>query len=718
MYSLIISEKPSTAKRIAHSLCDKGKPRMVKKRSSYWFEFKRKGKEIRVAPAAGHLFVLSETNSKAKWTYPVYDTVWKPVFDISRAGKFTKSYFENIKELAKNAKEFFSATDFDIEGEVIFFNILNQICGLKDAKRMKFSTLTKNELIDAFENASEHLFFPMLEAGLARHKMDYLWGINLSRALTLALEHVGGYWTLSTGRVQGPTLRIMHDREREIQKFVSKPYWEIFLKGKMEGKKIEAIHKERKFWEKRKAEDVKKRCTGKPAVIESVKVSEHRQLPPFPFDLTSLQREAHSLFGYSPKMTLDVAQGLYEKALISYPRTSSQKLPQKLGLRNILKQISKQLVYSELCEKLLSRPSLRPNEGKKTDPAHPSIFPTGNKPGKLTSYQKRLYDLIVRRFLAVFGEPALRERMSVSIEASGEIFHTSGVRTIKANWIEFYGKHARFKEQILPKMEKGDRISDPKVEMIDKETTPPKRYSQASILKIMEDLNLGTKATRAQIIHTLYERDYIKENSIQVTALGSSVVKSLEHYCPEIISVELTKTFEEDMEQIQKGKRKREDVILEARKQLEQILKTFKENEKKIGEELKEGIREYEKSITYVGKCEKCGGDLRIMHSKASGKKFVGCSNYPKCRHGFPLPQKGKVKATDKKCPNCGLKFVEVRQWRRRPWMLCPRCGFASKIKPKKYLDKLEEKGVEIARITHMHKGKKGSRKFPDSKKS
>jgi DNA topoisomerase-1 len=706
MYSLIISEKPSTAKRIAFSLAD-GQPKTVKKRGAYWFEFKRKGKEYKVVPAVGHLFVLDEKNSGARWKYPVFETEWKPVFSVSKSSKFTESYYENIKEVAKHAKGFYSATDFDIEGEVIFYNILSMICGLKDARRMKFSTLTKQELEESFENASKHLFFPMLEAGLTRHKMDFLWGINLSRALTLALEHAGGYWTLSTGRVQGPTLKIVCDKEREIAKFVPKPFWEIGMDGKVNGNDITALHEEDRFWDKKKAEHVHAKCKGKDAAVEKIEISKYEQMPPPPFDLTTLQRESHSLFGYSPKMTLDIAQSLYEQALISYPRTSSQKLPLKLGLKRIIESISKQDEYAALCGKLLKRPKLYPREGSKEDPAHPSIYPTGMKPGKATAYQKKLYDLIVRRFLSVFADPAIREQMNVKIDVGGEKFKTSGVRTLEPNWMEFYGSHAKFKEQTLPPMKEGDKIHGPKIEMSEKETTPPKRYSQATILKIMEDQNLGTKATRAQILQTLYDREYIKENSIAITSLGSAVIKALEKYCPEIISVDLTNMFEEEMEEIQAGKRKREDVIKEAEETLGKILATFKEHEKHIGAELKVGIQEFEKSITLVGKCDKCGGELRIIHSKASGKKFVGCSGYPTCRNGFPLPQKGQIKTINKTCPNCGLNFVEVKQYGRRPWTLCVRCGFASNIKPKSFLKTLEDKGVDIASTTHVHHPKK-----------
>jgi len=680
-YTLIISEKPSAAERIAYALAD-GKVERVGKKA-YYFKFKHTGKDIVVVPAVGHLFVLDQKGSNTRWTYPVFDLYWKPTFE-NKNNLWAKKYYSNIIKLAKNANEFVSACDYDIEGSTIAYNILRFICRVEDGKRMKFSTLTKNDLLNAYKKASPHLDFPRIEAGLTRHTLDFLWGINLSRALTLALERAGGYWTLSAGRVQGPTLKILEEREKEIEKFVPELFWELELRGMIKGEEIIALHETGKFWEKGQAEGILDRCKGKEAKVESIEKKLVKQSPPFPFDLTTLQRESFASFGYSPKMTLDVAQSLYEQALISYPRTSSQKLPQKLGLKNIIENLSKQKTYSKLCGKLIEKGRFLPREGEKDDPAHPSIFPTGQMPKKLSSYQSKVYDLIVRRFLSTFANPALREHITAVIDVNNEKFKVFGMSTIKPEWMEFYGKYAKFKEQTLPKMERGEKLENPEVLMNEKETTPPNRFSQASILKVMEDLGLGTKATRAQILHTLYEREYIRDKSIKVTTLGSAVIEALEKHCPEIISEELTRNFDKDMELIQEGKKKRKEIVSSAENELKKILVKFKEHEKHIGSELKEGIREFEEISHYVGVCPECKGELRIIRSHATHKRFVGCSGYPKCRHGFPLPQNGKLTVLDEKCENCGLNIVQVKQFKRRPWKLCVKCGFVLKKKEAK----------------------------------
>lgn len=680
-YTLIITEKPSAANKIANALAD-GEVKKLERSGASYYRISRNGKEIIVVPAVGHLFRLDEEKKNHKWTYPVFSVKWVPSF-TEKGSDWSRKYYRNIESLSKGADEFISACDYDIEGSVIAYNILRFICGTEKGRRMRFSTLTKPDLVEAYENAMKTLDFPQIEAGLARHEMDWYFGINLSRALTLALEKAGGFWTLSTGRVQGPTLKILNDRQKEIRRFKPVPYWEVELDALINGNAVQASHVEDKFWEKEKAESVFEKCKGQDGTVAEVEKRQVRQNPPFPFDLTSLQREAYSLFGYSPKQTLDIAQSLYEQALISYPRTSSQKLPRKIGYRRILESLSQQDAYSSLCGKLLSKGFLKPNEGKKEDPAHPAIYPTGSKPKGLNSYQKKVYDLIVRRFLAVFGEAAVREQVRIEIDINGERFAANGVTTLKENWIEFYKPYARFKEQALPEVGKGESVENREIRIIDKETQPPSRFSQASILKEMENLGLGTKATRAQILQTLYDRGYIRERSIEVTELGEAVVSALEKHSPEIVSVELTRRFESEMESIEKGKKRREEILEAARRELERILSDFRKHEVDIGREILEAVKEYEKDIHTVGKCEKCGGDLRIIHSKKSGKRFVGCTNYPKCSNSFPLPQFGYITVISRQCKKCGLKMISVKSRGKRPWRMCIRCGFEKKGKTK-----------------------------------
>ncbi|MEM5798443.1 MAG: DNA topoisomerase I [Candidatus Aenigmatarchaeota archaeon] len=659
-HTLVIAEKPSAAKKIAEAI-GKAKAERIGK-VTYW---RIKGKkEIVVVPAVGHLFTLVETGNQ--WTYPVFDLKWRPIFEAEKGAAWTKQYFNVIKQLAKDADEFVAATDFDIEGSVIAFNILRFLCQANDAKRMKFSTLTKEELNNAFKRPMPHLDWPQIWAGLTRHEMDFYWGINLSRALSLSVKAAGGYKTLSIGRVQGPTLNILEKREREIANFVSKPYWQIFLIA--DG--IKAMHTGGNITSKTKADEIFKKCKGKQAIVSKIKEKKVSVAQPCPFNLTDLQREAYAIFGFSPKMTLDIAQALYEQALISYPRTSSQKLPDKIGYKGIIENISKIPEYKKDALDLLTK-RLKPREGPKTDPAHPAIYPTGLIPHTLTTQQKKLYDLIVRRFLSTFTDPATALSTDIEIKIDDETFKAKGYKIVEKGWLDVY-KYTKIKEIELPKLREGQIITA-KIEIVEKQTQPPPRYTQASILKEMESLSLGTKGTRALILQTLYDRGYVAEGSIYVTELGKAIVSALEKYCPDILSVDLTRHFESAMEHIQEGKESPEKILKEAKDKLEEILKDIKKREKEIGLVIIDAIKKLARTQAYVGQCD-CGGEMVIRKSK-NGKRFVACTKWPACNKTFNLPAQGMLTVTKEKC-NCGLFIIRIKQKGKRAWKLCVRCGF------------------------------------------
>lgn len=675
-YTLIIGEKPSAAKTIAEALADGGKIEIHRNERASYYEFDRDGKHIIVAPAVGHVYGLVEAN-KGKWDYPVFDTKWTEIWNSSKDAGFAKPYLENIKLLAPGASEFIGATDFDVEGSVINFNILRFACGVENAKRMKFSTLTKNELIDAYENAMPQLDFPQIEGGLARHELDWLYGINISRALTIAIKKAGRFSILSTGRVQGPALSILTEREKEIRSFTPVPFWQLELHCEKNGVPIVALHVEDKFWDKKKADDAIAHAKPGPAIVEKLERKQYKQAPPTPFDLTNLQTEAYRHFGYTPKITQQIAQSLYERALISYPRTSSQKLPEKIGYLDILKKLGGQ-GYKELSKSVLSRKSIKPNEGEKDDPAHPSIFPTGEpaSKAKLNPVQQKVYDLIVRRFFAVFGDPATRETLNVTLDVNGEKFLAAGRRTVEKGWMDYYGPYAKFEEVALPELKEKERVKMNALNMLNKETQPSARYNASSLIKKLEKENIGTKATRADIIQTLYDRGYIKDKSVTVTDLGLAVIECLTKHTPKIISVEMTREFEEKMDRIKDGSEKREAVIEEAKKVLLELLSEFKTHEGEVGKGLLGALSETQRVKSILGKCNKCGGDLKKLFNPATRKQFCGCSGYPTCRNGYPLPLGALIEASDKVCEKCNTPIIKVIRKGKRPFTMCldPKC--------------------------------------------
>ena len=664
---LIITEKPSQSLKIAEALADK-KPSKKTEKGVVYYELKHKGKDILVGCAVGHIFNLKEKKSNG-WTYPTYDYEWQPSYKISKDSSYTKKYLDVLKKLSKLSGEFTVACDYDLEGSLIGYNIIRFICNKKDGRRMKFSTLTKDELVNSYEKALKHLDFPLIESGEARHMIDFLFGINLSRALTLSVKNATKrFKILSTGRVQGPSLKILAEREIEINKFKSEPFWELESIGDITSK-----HEKGMFWKEEEVKKIHNKIKKeKKAVVDSIKKSEFPQAPPFPFDLTSLQLEAYRSLRINPKDTLEIAQELYSASYISYPRTSSNQLPPSINIKKILTDLSKQKEYKELCEELIRENKLTPNNGKKQDPAHPAIHPTGVMPKKLDDRQSKIYDLIVRRTLASLAEPAKRETQTVKLIIKNEPFITKGTRTIEKGWHKFYGRHNPNKEEELPKLTEKQEIKVKKINLLAKETQPPKRYTPASIIKELEKRELGTKATRSAIIESLYNRNYVKDQSLEVTDLGLKTVETLDKYCPEILDEKMTRDLEEDMEEIRAGKETKEKVIDRAKRDLDKILKHFKENEIKIGKELSVANQETLEKESIVGKCPECKkNDLRIMYSRRFKSYFVACSGYPKCKTTFSLPNYALPKPTDKLCEECKSPLVLMIRKGKRPYEYC-----------------------------------------------
>jgi len=588
---------------------------------------------------------------------------------------------DSLYDLETETGNFVHGNGIVTHNSVIGFNVLRFLANRNDAKRMKFSTLTKDELIESYEKASPHIDFGQLEAGLTRHELDWLWGINITRALTLALKNSAqkGFAILSSGRVQSPTLAILLERELEIRKFKPKPFWELELHVKIDGTEAVAAYEKGRIWKKEDADKILQACKGKDAKVKDIKKKKYKQAPPVPFNTTDLQAEAYQQFKFSPQQTMNIAESLYQAGYISYPRSSSQKLPPSINYEKILKALASLPQYKKFAEELLKKEKLVPVEGKREDPAHPAVYATHEVPdlSKLTAQQKKIYDLIARRTLAVFGDEALRETNTVSLDVNGYVFLLVGKRTLEPGWTKIYEPYLKREELILPELKIGQTIKVIKLEELAKETQPPARYSQGSIIKEMEARNLGTRATRAEILQTLYDRGYISGKSIQVTKLGEAVTQALKEYCPRILSEELTRKFEEEMELVYNGKKKREEVVEEAKKTLKEILEEFKLNEKKIGKKLLEALMTKREEERKLGSCPNCKtGELRILRSRLSGKFFVGCSNYPNCKTGYPLPAGAMIQPTGKICEKCGTPIVQVLRKGKRPFRMCldPKC--------------------------------------------
>ena len=471
---------------------------------------------------------------------------------------------------------------------------------------------------------------------------------------------------MSIGRVQGPALHLIVDKEKTIKAFKSTPYWQVFITINDENNKLELkyIKDITKKTELKKFEKLK----GKTAIAKTTKTKQTIP-PPAPFDLTTLQTEAYKFHSITPSNTLRIAQRLYLAGLISYPRTSSQKIPDAVKPKDILKKLSKFFKQTEHA----TRP--KPVEGSKTDPAHPAIIPTGNHQ-RLESEDERLYSLIVKRFISCFCDNAEIENKKVETEIDNLKFNAKGLEIIKPGWMQVYPVKLQEKEI----QDFNGKVTIEKVKTEEKQTQPPKRYTPASIIRELEKRNLGTKATRANILETLYNRNYIKEKSIQATQLGIMLINSLEKHSPIIIDEKLTREIEKEMEIIKTSKhdlnKKQEKTIKKAETALIKISKDFKKQEKDIGKELlkaTDALWEQQKQDNKLGiKCPSCKkGELTIKYTPRFKSYFVACTNYPNCRQTFPLPSRSLIKKTDKLCTYCNYPMLLRIKKAKRPWQFC-----------------------------------------------
>lgn len=677
---LIIAEKPEAAKRISEALDSKSKPRKIG-RIVPSFIVKNRDCEIIVTTALGHLYELATTNGDRS-VYPVLDYKWVPKHLIERNKRLEK-WLEEMGKTGSGVDYYVNACDYDIEGSLIGYNVLRFLYGVSDygrVFRMKLSTLTKREIQDAFRRMKPGLDMGLVKAGETRHIIDFLYGINLSRALTKSVSRfLRTPYVLSVGRVQTPTLNILVEREIAIETFIPTPYWILRAEIVIKGETYEAIYEGDRIRSLPEANKLVEEAGSKQAVVEKVERRFEKISTPEPFDLTTLQREAYSAFGFTPSRTLSIAETLYLNALISYPRTSSQKLPPDIGYGEILEKLSENSAYAKTVEKILSKGSLEPKQGEKDDPAHPAIYPTGERKEGLSSEQLKLLDLITRRFLAAFEEDAEKAVCKNVLRIGGVRFVLKGSEIIKRGWLNIYSPYYTPEEKIIPSLKEGETLIVKKVVLEEKFTNPPHRYNPASLVKEMERLGIGTKATRAEIVETLYKRRYIEGKSITVTELGFSLVSTLNKFSPKILSVEMTRGIESDMDRIERGLLEEEIVIDKAKRELVEILREVSSKEEDVGKHLSRSIIIILRDRNVIGKCPACGnGELKIIVSKKTGKRFGICTNVfeGKCKLTIPLPQSpNKVYVTERTCSSCGWPVVKVVT-RKRPWFLCvnPSC--------------------------------------------
>ncbi len=652
---LIITEKQNAAERIAKILFRDVRT-LKRGKVSYYHS---PSTNAFVLGLKGHIIELDFPKKFRSWTKTkLLDLINAELVKEEKE----KEIISLLKELAKNAERVTIATDYDREGELIGVEALEIICrnGLK-VDRARFSAITKDEILKAFQNPSK-VDFNLASSAMARQKIDLIWGAVLTRFISLSSGRLGRDF-LSVGRVQTPTLRLIVEREREIENFRPEKFYEILLE--FDG--FSARHPKR-YTDPEKAREIFSKV-GEYATVENYSSTRKSEAKPVPFNTTEFLRAASAFM--PPHMAMSIAENLYINGYISYPRTDNTAYPPSLNLREIVRAFLDS-EFSREAKIVLDQNEISPSRGKKETTDHPPIYPTAVASRKeLTANEWKIYELIVRRFLATLAENAVWEIRNAELESNGVKFLGGGRRLVSPGWREIY-IYSRAGEVNLPVLRVGERLKIRNKRIEEKETKPPPRFSPATLIKLMERLNLGTKSTRHEIIKKLISRGYIDGNPYRPTNIAFSVIDVLKEKAETITLPDMTARLEEEMDRIAEGRKSEEEVVMESRRMLYEILKNIGDGE--VTTKLKEGINRDK----VVGKCPKCGKEILIRKSK-TGKRFIGCSGYPECNFSLPLPQKGSIYVTTKYCKDHEVRILKIKG--KKPWSFCPICNYNEFLK-------------------------------------
>ena len=693
MRKLIITEKANAARRIS-TILSNGKSSSKTISGVTVISFSHGEDQYDVISLRGHIIELDYPSDYNDWSAssPV-DLIYAPQIKTVRV----KSILSAIKQLMSDADEIIIATDFDREGELIGMETVKYAeADMSKVKRARFSALTKGEVEAAFAD----LTLPderLAAAAEARQIIDLSWGAVLTRLISLSSGQVGKNF-MSVGRVQSPTLKLLVDRNEEIEKFIPVPYWKVI--GKFGMLAFEGSHASNPFWKKEEADAIYAKCSGeKTGKVVKYEKTVKEEYKPAPFDTTQMQVEANKI-GIPPATAMKLAEDLYTAGYISYPRTENTEYPKSLSLKGVLEKL-KESDFKKEAEEILAQPSIIPSKGKRRTTDHPPIYPTaGVKSDKLKGDKWKLYELIVRRFLATVATNAEAEVSEAEIDVAGEIFKASGHKTVKDGWKKYYKQYMSNRDTHMPVLEIGKEIDIRSMSIIDEETKPPYRYNQGSLIQEMDRLNLGTKSTRHDIISKLFSRNYVQGNHMIPTASGVALTKSLEKHGGSITEPEMTARLELDMLKISNGESTLDGVVKESQNMLYEAASKIAENSDVIGEEIRSAL----KSQQFIGTCPKCGNPMVIKRSKNGN--FIGCNGYPECSCAYPVPKSAMIQTTDTTCSVCGLPQLKIIRKGIPPQVCCidPKC---SSNTSKTYLGKCPTCNEGFIRILYSKAGKR-----------
>ncbi|PYZ98007.1 DNA topoisomerase I [Alteribacter lacisalsi] len=634
------------------------------------------GKRYAVKASMGHVIDLP----KSQMGVDVEENFTPKYITIRGKGPILKE----LKTAAKKAKKIYLAADPDREGEAIAWHLAHSL-NIDDGTkcRVVFNEITKQAIKDSFKTPRT-INMNLVDAQQARRVLDRLVGYNISPLLWKKVKK-----GLSAGRVQSVAVKMIIDREKEIQAFEPEEYWSVEAKLNKSGKPFEA-----KFYgtdgektELRTKEDVDRvlgKITGSTLNVDRVTKKERKRNPVVPFTTSSLQQEAARKLNFRAKKTMMLAQQLYEgidvgkggtDGLITYMRTDSTRISETA------RNETRDYIEANFGKEFLNDSRVKTKQSTNSQDAHEAIRPTAvmKDPKSVKPYltrdQYRLYKLIWDRLVASLMAPAVMDTMSVDLTNNGVLFRATGSKLKFPGFMKVYiegtddGK--KEEDKMLPELVEGEQIDVESIEPNQHFTQPPPRYTEARLVKTLEELGIGRPSTFAPTLDTIQRRGYValEDKRFVPTELGTIVLDLIIEFFPEILNVEFTAQMEADLDSIEDGKENWVQIISQFYEEFEKRLKTAEEEMKEVE------IRDEPAGED----CEKCGHEM--VYKMGRYGKFMACSNFPECRN-----TKAIVKDVGVKCPTCKEgNVVERKSKKKRIFYGCdryPECEFISWDKP------------------------------------
>ncbi|GIP45660.1 DNA topoisomerase III [Paenibacillus sp. J45TS6] len=681
MKVLVLAEKPSVAREIARVMGSR------EKHKSYF-----EGPQYVVTWALGHLVGLAEPEDydRKYATWNLEDLPILPKQTKLKVLRETNHQYKAVAQLMKRSdiKELIIATDAAREGELLARWIIQMAHCKKPFKRLWISSQTDKAIKQGFANLKPgHQFDRLYESARCRAEADWMVGLNVTRALTVKYGA-----QLSAGRVQTPTLGMIMDREKEIMNFRSEEYDTIAADFGNFQAMWRAAQGDSRIFDKTRTEELKRKLDGASAKVVQVKKSEKVEPHPLAYDLTELQRDANKRYGFSAKQTSNLLQRLYEQhKLVTYPRTDSRYLTS--DMTGTLKERLESVAvgpYSALARPLLrkSLPITKRivDDSKVSD--HHAIIPTEQTVilNALSTDERKLYDLIVRRFISLFYGPARYDAVQVKLEVEKEILTVKGTTVKDHGWREVYGAEGYEDDtdveeeshegksggQQLPELREGETFKIQRCVVKPGRTLPPKRYNEAALLGQMEKHGLGTPATRADIIEKLVSSDTIERqgNSLHPTGKGKQLI---ELAAPQLRTPELTAKWEAELERIAKGQGQPEPFLNGIRTMAGELVRSVKNS-----------TVEYKPHNVSNSHCPDCG--TRLLEKKSKRGKFLVC---PTNDCGYK--RSAEKRLSNRRCPQCHKK-MELKEGKAGLYVQCLPCGITETLdKDKKHVNKREQ---------------------------